>query len=104
MKSWRLLAKRERFVHRVTPATETRPRRDSSPTDVVAPNDGSNSEFIAGPTNRSSGFGFLAVSGDPLQWVPCIGRPADPQALHNVTPGAGDLRRPNQVTQRQKEQ
>jgi len=63
-------------------------------TDVVAPDDGSSCIRIGSRTNRSSTLGLLAASGNPLQRVPCLGRPVSSQAPRNVTPGAGDLRRP----------
>jgi len=86
-------ARDPRFVDRVfaqsarrqTLARAPRCARNSYQTDVVAPDDGSNSMLIADPTNRNSVIGFLAVSGNPLQWVPCVGRPVTPQAPHTVT-------------------
>lgn len=72
--------------------------------DVAAPDVGSHSAHIRNRIRRSPSLGFLAASGNPLEWVLCLGRPVSSQAPHNVTPGAGDLRRPNQVTQTTKEQ
>src|SRR5208282_1327639 len=67
-----------RFVRFQTLSHRSRVRRGSCRTDVVAPDDGSNSTVIADPTNRGSSIGFLAASGNPLQWVLCVGRPVTP--------------------------
>ena len=37
----------------------------------------------------SSSFGFPATSGNPKRWVPCVGRPALPQAPHRDAWGHG---------------
>ncbi len=40
--------------------------------------------------------GFLAASGNPLEWVLCVGRPANQQD-RIVTPGAGGSQAPSQT-------
>jgi hypothetical protein len=78
--------------------------RDAVRADVAVPDEGS-SAHTPSRTSRDSTLGFLAASGNPLERVLCLGRPvASVQAAHNVTPGAGDLRRPIQATQPTKEQ
>ena len=79
--------------------------RDTVRADVADPDGESSSIHIRSRISRDSTLGFLAASGNPLERVLCLGRPvASSQAARNVTPGAGDLRRPIQATQPTKEQ
>jgi hypothetical protein len=85
--------------------TESVAWRDTVRADVAAPDEESSSNHIRSRISRDSTLGFLAASGNPLERVLCLGRPvASSQAARNVTPGAGDLRRPIQATQPIKEQ
>jgi hypothetical protein len=80
-------------------------RCDAVRADVADPDGGGSPVHIRSRISRDSTLGFLAASGNPLERVLCLGRPvASSQAPRNVTPGAGDLRRPIQATQPTKEQ
>jgi hypothetical protein len=67
-------------------ARRRRVQGDAVRADVAAPDDGSNSGSIPVRTNRNSILGFLAVSGNPFQRVPCVGRPVTPAGAAQVTP------------------
>ena len=89
----RALIARSETIARAT----TRPGATRFGQMLRTPDDGGSSSPHAGAaSSRDSTLGFLAASGNPLERVLCLGRPvASSQAPHNVTPGAGDLRRPN---------
>ena len=93
------------ITHPENVALRRRVRRDALRADVATPDGGRSSVPMQSRISRSSTLGFLAASGNPLERVLCLGRPvASSQAPRNVTPGAGDLRRPIQATQPEKEQ
>jgi hypothetical protein len=66
------------------PSTEPLARRrmanDAVRSDVAVTRSGEVSAAFGGRTNRNSFPEFLAASGNPLEWVLCVGRPANQQA------------------------